>query len=337
MKRLIRVVGIFMLLNLAIPCLAEVGNEPTFSSEKPLYAFVVLDEEANKVLKIVFDESGGTGKGYDTIYADLNLNDDMTDEEPIKGTLQRRRDRLSCALPPLDAHVPYNENGEGVEKPWQLNIRYNKYKRGERIDQRFSLEAKIRLRDKAGEWEYSFRAELNPAEDPEGVMATTFGGKTSLQIQTRPDKKKKGNIGIAAYMKTGERFVRCSKDGQPIKARVEIRNEQGKVIHSEDVSSDKLVSGRGGRCRYSVRIPSGRHDVEVKVDTGPLGGVLKGTKIIVISGYRGIMPEKCEVRVEVADVLRMLRMKLSKEAEMQINGLIEAMYKKADELEKTGS
>lgn len=69
----------------------EIGNQvkgkPEFKSEKPKYGQIVFDYDAardggNKIVGILvaLDESGGTGKGYDTLYVDVNRNLDLSDD-----------------------------------------------------------------------------------------------------------------------------------------------------------------------------------------------------------------------------------------------------------------
>lgn len=53
---------------------------PAFKSEKVRYSFYVLGEGKKSVLTLAWDESQGTGKGYDTLYADKNFNADLTEE-----------------------------------------------------------------------------------------------------------------------------------------------------------------------------------------------------------------------------------------------------------------
>ncbi len=54
---------------------------PKCASKKPLYGVVDLGS-AGRVPLLLFDESHGTGTGYDTVYVDANLNRDFTDERP---------------------------------------------------------------------------------------------------------------------------------------------------------------------------------------------------------------------------------------------------------------
>ena len=131
-----------VLLISAISGLLAATKEPAYSSEKPLYAFVVLNEEATKVLKLVLDESRGTGNGYDTIHADLNLNGDLTDDRAVKGTMRKSERTIACSFPAINVPVPYKEKGRGVDKPWEIRISYVQFDNPAGIDRRCSLDAK---------------------------------------------------------------------------------------------------------------------------------------------------------------------------------------------------
>ena len=53
-------------------------KEPKYVSEKPAYRFFAFGPEGKSVMAMVLDESQGTGKGYDVLYIDLNLDRDIT-------------------------------------------------------------------------------------------------------------------------------------------------------------------------------------------------------------------------------------------------------------------
>lgn len=57
---------------------SEQLKEPKYISGRPQYAKFILIN--NEELLMVFDESGGTGTGYDTLYADVNFNKDLTED-----------------------------------------------------------------------------------------------------------------------------------------------------------------------------------------------------------------------------------------------------------------
>ena len=77
---------IIILVSLAVPSLGEPAKEPLYSSEKPVYLKVALDEAGSKAMLVVFDESKGTGKGYDVLYADTNLNRKFDKNEKVSAT-----------------------------------------------------------------------------------------------------------------------------------------------------------------------------------------------------------------------------------------------------------
>jgi len=54
--------------------------EPKYGSDKPAYRFYALGPTGKTILAMVWDESKGTGAGYDTLYIDLNLNGRLTDK-----------------------------------------------------------------------------------------------------------------------------------------------------------------------------------------------------------------------------------------------------------------
>ena len=69
-------------------------KEPKYVSGKPAYRFFALGPEGTSILAMVADESKGTGAGYDTLYADLNANRDLTEKDerfPLKATYKPKR------------------------------------------------------------------------------------------------------------------------------------------------------------------------------------------------------------------------------------------------------
>jgi len=54
-------------------------KEPAYASKKVRYCIWVLGNGRKSVMTMAWDESGGTGAGYDTIYADKNFDGDLTE------------------------------------------------------------------------------------------------------------------------------------------------------------------------------------------------------------------------------------------------------------------
>ncbi len=251
MRRTIGYISLAALLSLSLSYPAEPVKRTTYRSEKPLYAKFILNEAGSKVLTLAFDESAGTGKGYDTIYADLNLNGDLTDDKAIKGTLQRRGgSSLSCSFSPFVVDVPYNEMSKGVEKPWEIAVGLHEDRqsrlfglvRGE-LQRRLFIGPKMHLKDESGEWQYSFSIWTQPAETLAAASPIALRGKPMLWVETKPDPQKKGNTGIAAYLRLDVQMFQCLKAGQPLKAHVLVKDDQGNTVHSDDVGLEKLFFG----------------------------------------------------------------------------------------------
>lgn len=61
-------------------------SEPEYGSEKPIYYAARYGDAEDNIFTISLDETGGTGTGYDTLYADLNNDnrlDGKTERYPI--------------------------------------------------------------------------------------------------------------------------------------------------------------------------------------------------------------------------------------------------------------
>ena len=290
MRKLTGPTLVFTVLLAAVSALAEAALEPAYSSKKPLYAFVVVNEAGTKVLKLAFDESQGTGKGYDTIYADLNFNSDLTDDAAIEGTIEGQEGFVQGSFPPIEVPVPYNEKAEGIENPCQLEISYSGYEHGDQIDHRFILNVRIGLRDGTGKWQYSFTGQFYTAEKPEGVVATLLGGEPILFARLRPCESRENHVDIQVAVLAGMGPMACAKDGQSVTPQIQVRNEQGEVVHSQVASSDTSEDGPPGMSEASIPIRPGRHSLGLAVDTGPLGGALRATQALVSPAIPGKEP-----------------------------------------------
>ncbi len=55
--------------------------------------------------------------------------------------------------------------------------------------------------------------------------------------------QKKRNLGIGLELKAGEIELDCRKAGQPVKAHVQIKKQDARVVHQGDATLDRLVLG----------------------------------------------------------------------------------------------
>lgn len=217
-----------------------------FESERPRYAKIVLTEDGSKILSIAFDELGGTGTGYDMLYADLNFNGNLTDDRVTSTKLQSAGPCVFAEFS-LDVPVPYNEKGRGVAKPSSLAVGHMYYQGGGDGEQErctFFASAGITLKDGSGEWQYGvLPTELNTSGKLDEARPTVLGGRPGLELSAVPDSQTEGRIGISVQLTIDKRKAGCLKGGRPVKAFLKIKDMQGQVIYSDTVSTDKLVPG----------------------------------------------------------------------------------------------
>jgi len=89
------------------------ASEPEYASAKPVYYAAQYGDAADNIHTLVIDESGGTGTGYDTVYADLD-NDNRFDPAGEKfafelGTTRHAEPlRLKLAVRAAGNEIPYS-------------------------------------------------------------------------------------------------------------------------------------------------------------------------------------------------------------------------------------
>lgn len=240
-----------------------------FNSEKPLFAKVAVNEESLKVLSVVFDESQGTGKGFDVLYADVNFDGKFEAAEKVTANVRKCSLGFHCEFPAVKLDVPYNEKAKGIRNACRVEFNYQRHSitppparrtvagilrtagqsaPAPSIQEDFGVSVTILLRQDSSEWQYSFRpsppvGNVKPAESLEKAPVWSFNGAPKLNIDTQPDGRKPGNFGIELKLTAGETQVECRKEGGLAKAQVEIKEPDGKVVHRGDDTLDKFVFG----------------------------------------------------------------------------------------------
>ena len=101
---------------------AKIAKLPALKSKKPLYMGYRFDGPGDDgLLLVIFDESRGTAKGYDTAYVDSNRNRDLTDDSPIKW----RATRNYKPTPWTQAQARFGTRAERCEHTIALRWRLN--------------------------------------------------------------------------------------------------------------------------------------------------------------------------------------------------------------------
>jgi len=105
----------------------SLSAEPKYQSEFPVYVVVTFGSGVDNKYTIVFDESRGTGTGYDTLYADRNNNGNLTDDPKIPMRL-RQQDRLSGMIMWENfGHVEVLVKHGDKEVPYSFFVEFYRY------------------------------------------------------------------------------------------------------------------------------------------------------------------------------------------------------------------
>jgi len=108
--------------------------------------------------------------------------------------------------------------------------------------------------EKKSKWTVSSNSNFPSGNRPVSIVAGSilelndaifncFNHTPELKITTKPDPQKKGNTGIGLAVAVGNVNLNYSKDGKPLDAAVEIKTEDGKVVHKGTARIDKFSFG----------------------------------------------------------------------------------------------
>ncbi len=228
-----------------------------YNSERPLYARLALSKNEAKVLSVVFDESKGTGSGYDLLYADENFAGRFDETEKFEATTLRGYETvISSSFAPIGLDAPYDGNA-GEPANWQVAFGYHAPPPASRTEKSvtvpqqpstsagtFHITANLSLRHGSLPWRYFMSGVIEPSKELDAAPVWSVCRHLELEVATRPDGRKAGNLGIGLRLLAGEdRNLECKKDGLPAEAHVEIKTPNGRVVHKGDATLDKFTFG----------------------------------------------------------------------------------------------
>ncbi|MBC8229121.1 hypothetical protein H8E77_06195 [bacterium] len=102
----------------------KLSAEPKYRSKTPVYAVVTLGSDADSKYTIVIDESKGTGRGYDVLYADSNNNENLTDDRKIAGRIRQQGKNFTVGnYGPVEVMINYGDR----MVPYYFSVEYNLY------------------------------------------------------------------------------------------------------------------------------------------------------------------------------------------------------------------
>jgi hypothetical protein len=224
-------------------------KEPDYRST-PIYFNLELGNGRNRFITLALDESGGPGKGYDTLYADANNHGDLTDYPPtalVAGEFSGPQFANLKTKEPIPLTIRYDD-GTSRPMPTRISININHF---------------------SGQTNYSLDAE--PTRHVEGKVM--FGDKPVL-------------VGIYLGAPREGWPDWCFDDYGVDRLRID-RKGQGKLTPDEEMPLSKVISYHGKLWELVVNsaatqvtvkpcaLPSGPVQVEALFDGTPVGGQLE--------------------------------------------------------------
>jgi hypothetical protein len=232
-RRLSPVVAYSLLLSLAH---AE-GAPPV------AYARLALPPDGQQVLLLKL-RSDGQCKVRNVLVADTNFNGQFEPGEKQLGKLRTRKESklnyTHCAFSPIVVKLPSGEV-TGVNEVTVYAYRIERPKLDPEEQMPVMIKASI-LRQ--GErWDYQLATDITPSTSM-NAKPRGFGGELPVQVQTRPDRDKPWQTGIAVLL-GGEVFgaYQIMKDGQPCRVSLKVTDDKGVVVHQNTVDMSKLAFG----------------------------------------------------------------------------------------------
>lgn len=204
-----------------------------FVSEKPAFAKIGVAADESKVLLVAFDESKGTGSGYDTLYADTNFNGVLEAAEKVD--VESGADSSYTTFKQISFPFGYNENAAGVENPLSLTLTRSAWLAGA---PEFAATLRVRLREGEQDWEYAFRKTLLTA--PEAATAAVQAPRPlTANVRLQPG----AGLGIAITLGAGDFTLNCrTPQGNP-QIRVLVLNANNETVSDATVPLDRLGFG----------------------------------------------------------------------------------------------
>jgi hypothetical protein len=205
---------------------------------------MAVTADATKTLSVVVDESRGTRTGYDVLWADVDFDGTFEESERLVATAANRQGAwfVSSSFSPIPLEVGHSEKAEGVSNPSQITLGYRSYPR-HGVAEEISVVARFRLREDSSVWEHVFSGGATPSKTLAKAPVWEAEKQLSLEVFAQPDGYRKGNLGVGLTLACGGNRLECFKDGERVKAHVEIKTPDGQVAHKGDATLDRFTFG----------------------------------------------------------------------------------------------
>lgn len=227
-------IGILILLTIGCACAS-----PVFNSENPRLGKISLTQDDSKFLNIAFDESKGTGKGYDTLYADTNFNGRFDVSEKFSSGSQRSSRPDGRSHQTLELNTAFCR--KSVSRPSSLYILW--YPGPKRSSTNPSRDVLVGWSPQIVRGPVlSMTSRFNPFASTTKRACIFSGPRRSVIVTIRPDTAKRGNSGIGVNLHLGDWTV-SSPFGSGFPTSLVIKGMDGKVAHRASGDMSKFGFG----------------------------------------------------------------------------------------------
>ncbi|MHB1457106.1 MAG: hypothetical protein ACYC0V_09345 [Armatimonadota bacterium] len=200
-----------------------------FVSANPRYAAVVLPEFGAKTVSIIFDESAGTGKGYDTVYLDANLDGTIGEDERFSADSDdpEMEKVVIHSFPNVDLKPAVK-----MQVSYQMSFFYSRFD----ADESFSIYVIRKMQYKGKPWDVGYSGSLKPSKIKEQPVIYRPVRAPKAVAKSAPNEKA---TGIAISL--GSDGVDVSSSS--ITVDLVLKNKAGKVVKKDKGTLDKFGFG----------------------------------------------------------------------------------------------
>lgn len=198
-----------------------------YVSATPRYMSIILPEFGGKGISVVFDESAGTGKGFDTVYVDANLDGTMSDDEKWVAESKGPTDNSPRTYPVISLKPE-------VKTP----VSYEIVLSNTQLDQIENFSGTIirKMPYKGTTWRIEYTGNLAPSANSDKPSVYKPISAPKAILKAGPYGRA---TGIIAALKSGDITI-ASPD---ITVDVQVKNAAGKIIREDKGSLDKYGFG----------------------------------------------------------------------------------------------
>ncbi|MHB1457107.1 MAG: hypothetical protein ACYC0V_09350 [Armatimonadota bacterium] len=237
-----------------------------FVSSNPRYAAIVLPEFSPKGILVIFDESAGTGKGYNTVYVDVNLDGKIGSDEKFSDESDQSAENFIYIIDPVMI-----QSDKQMNVSYEVAFRMSKQKATDRFD--ISV-----FRDTQHEgrmWSIKYGVSIKPSNTakkpfifkPIRIPKAVVTASTSKKVTGLAISLVSGGVGISS---------------PSFNIDLSIKNRSGKTIKKVNGKLDQFKLERENVYQYSLRLAPGKYTLFAIINTGPVAKIVNAKKNILV-------------------------------------------------------